>query len=119
MKILIAIAVLVTVAAASPLVQRHQPQILTDDNRVVNALEDGPILNRKVRQFGFGGYGGGYDNTNFDIYSQGGNFGGLGGFGGYQNQGFDYSQQQGGGYGGFGGGLGGFGGGGIGGFGGW
>lgn len=113
MKFLIVVTLLVAVAAASPLVQRRQPLVKRSVVVLspVEVVEAGPAVARKVRQFGFGGggFGGGYDDTNFDAYSQSGGFGGLGGYGGYQDSGFDYSQQQG----GFGGG--GFGGGGFGG----
>lgn len=101
---------LVVAAAASPMVQRRHPLVKRAVVLLspVEVVEAGPVVERKVRQFG-GGFGGGYDDTNFDAYSQSGGFGGFGGGGGYQNSGFDYSQQQGGG--GFGGG--GFGGGGY------
>lgn len=109
MKFIIAF-VLFAAVAASPFVVKPESQETHADVVALNpvdAVESGTVLSRKARQFGgFGGLGGGgYDNTNFGGYNQGGSFGGLGGFGSYDNSGFDYSQQQG----GFGGGFGGFG----------
>lgn len=116
MRFLILLGLLAAVGAA--LVEKQSDQNVQKPEIVVltpvEVVQTGPLLKRRARQFGIGGFGGGYDNSNFGAYNQGGSFGGLGGYGGYENQGFDYNQQQGGfGGGGFGGG--GFGGGGFGG----
>lgn len=106
MKFLVAFVLLAAVAicSAKPVQETAVPHERVAILMPVETIESGPQLKRRVRQFG-------YDNTNFDAYSQSGNFGGFGGYGGYQDSGFDYSQQQGGFGGGFGGGYGGFGGG--------
>lgn len=120
MRIFVALALILAVASASPI---NKPSVKTQETIIltpVEAVEAGPTLNRKARQFFGGPFGGGFGGSdiNVDIVS-GGFGGGYGGFGGPIGYGgFGGYDGFGGGYGGYGGGYGGYGGyGGLGGFG--
>lgn len=121
MKLFIGIALILAVASAYPI--NNQPAVVKNSETLVLTPVDvaeagGPVVNRKARQFGFGGFGGpfggGFGQTDINVDIASGGFGGglgYGGFGGYPGYGgygggFGYDNF---GYGGGYGGLGGFG----------